>query len=86
MKHKTKIHFIRVSGTRMIAQGSNGLSRGNVSEGVMHGETMSSFIVLNESTLKRSPALKDWLRSWVTNELEFLKPRDWGPWHCGRSI
>ena len=43
----------------------------------MHAEeTISSFILLNESTLEKSLALKDWLQSWTTSELEFLKPRD----------
>ena len=61
----------------MIAQGSDGLSRGNVSEGVMRGATMDFFILLNKSALDRSEALKDWLQTWATYDLEFLKPRDW---------
>ena len=77
MKNKAKIHFVHVAGTRMIAQGSDGLSRGNVSEGVMRGEAMSSFIPLNEGAFERSPSLKEWLRSWTGEELEFLEPRDW---------
>ena len=77
MNSKTKIHFIHVAGTRMIAQGSDGLSRGNISEGVMKGSPMESFIPLNESALDRSPALKSWLASWTSGELEILSPRDW---------
>ena len=77
MKHKTKIHFVHVACTRMIAQVSDGLSRGNVLEGVMHGEAMNSFIPLNEGALETSLALKEWLRSWAVGELEFLEPRDW---------
>ena len=77
MNHKTKIHFIHVAGTRMIAQGSDGLSRGNVSEGVMRGTPMADFIPLNETALERSSTLKEWLQTWTTDELEFLEPRDW---------
>ena len=77
MNFKTKIHFIHVSGTRMIAQGSDGLSRGNLSEGVMSGTAMASFIPLNETALERSPALKTWIESWASGNLEFLEPKDW---------
>ena len=61
----------------MIPQGSDGLSRGNVSEGVIRGTPMDSFIPLNETALDRSKTLKDWLQTWATDDLEFLKPRDW---------
>ena len=77
MKAKTNIHFIHVAGTRMIAQGSDGLSRGNISEGVMQGTPMESFIPLNEGGIHRSPQLIEWLKSWVLEELEFLTPKDW---------
>ena len=77
MNNKTKIHVIHVAGTRMIAQGSDGLSRGNVSEGVMRGTPMADIIPLNETALDRSSALKDCLQTWVTDELEYLEPRDW---------
>ena len=53
-----KLHFIHVAGTRMITQGSDGLSRGNLSEGVMRGEEMTSFIPLHLSALERSELLK----------------------------
>ena len=33
-----KIHFVHVAGTRMIEQGADGLSRGNLTEGVMAGK------------------------------------------------
>ena len=80
MKCKTKIHFVHVARTQMIAQGSDGLSRGKVSEGVMRGTPMDSFIPLNKTVLDRSKALKDWLQTWATDNLEFLKPRDWFLW------
>ena len=63
MKCRTKIHFVHVAGTRMIAQGSDCLSRGNVSEGVMRGTPMDSFIPLNETALDRSKTLLDWLKT-----------------------
>jgi hypothetical protein len=75
-----KLHFIHVSGTRMITQGSDGLSRGNLSEGVMRGEEMTSFIPLHLSALERSEELKVWIESWFSfkdRPLEFLEPMDW---------
>ena len=74
---RTKIHFIHVAGTRMIAQGSDGLSRGNLSEGVMRGMSMDEFIPLNETALTRSPELENWIKSWAVGDLEFLQPKDW---------
>lgn len=59
-----KLHLIHVAGTRMIFQGSDGLSRGNLSEGVMRSEEMTSFIPLHLSGLKRSGILKAWIASW----------------------
>ena len=75
-----KLHFIHVAGTRMITQGSDGLSRGNLSEGVMRGEEMTSFIPLHLSALERSELLKVWITSWFSfndRPLEFLEPIDW---------
>ena len=61
----------------MIAQGSDGLSRGHISEGVMKGTLMDDFIPLNESALERRVGLKSWLESWTNGDLEFLHPKDW---------
>ena len=72
MKCKTRIHFVHVAGTQMIAQGSDGLSIGNISEGVMKGIPMDDFIPLNKSALERSISLKTWLESWADGNLEFL--------------
>ena len=77
MNYRTRIHFINVSGTSMIAQGSDGLSQGNLSEGVMKGTPMELLILLNKSALERSTTLKSWLESWTSGGLEFLEPRDW---------
>jgi hypothetical protein len=79
-----KIHIIHVAGTRMIAQGADGLSRGALTEGVMKGEAMRSFIPLHQSALDRDPNLRPWLRDWFERakeniglDLEFLAMEDW---------
>lgn len=48
----------------MIAQGTDGLSRGDYVGGVMAGHTMLSYVPLHLSAVSRTPSLLTWLRSW----------------------
>lgn len=66
-----------VSGLRMIAQGTDGVSRGNLKEGVNQGIDMFSFFPWNKSALEAQPLLKGWVEDWVKNETIFLDPQDW---------
>ena len=78
MRACCKVNIIHVAGTRMIEQGSDGLSRGNFTEGSMRGESILNFIPLSESALERSEGLEPWLRSWTgASDLEFLDPVGW---------
>ena len=77
-----KINFIHVAGTRMIAQGTDGLSRGDLNEGVMKGDQLSTFIPLHLSALERQENLKEWIKSFVTpahprEEIIFLDAEGW---------
>lgn len=77
-----KIHLIHVAGTRMIAQGSDGLSRGDVNEGVMKGHPMLSFIPLHLSALDRQPKLKSLVIEMLSGQSnghspEFLSADGW---------
>eukprot|EP00980_Cylindrotheca_fusiformis_P012245 scaffold2984_cov80-Cylindrotheca_fusiformis.AAC.3 len=65
------------AGTRMIAQGTDGLSRGGLNEGVMGGKPMKSFVPLHLSAFERTPHLEPWVKSWVGKNAVFLKPDDW---------
>jgi hypothetical protein len=78
MEHDMIIHVVHVSGKRMIAQGTDGLSRADHSEGVMQGRTMMEFIPLHRDPLEREPKLKPWLES-VTKGLnpKFLDLEGW---------
>jgi len=77
------IYFIHVAGSRMISQGTDGLSRGDFSEGVMCGSTMMSFIPIHLTALARSSTLKGWIESLITPSLkqseriEFLDESGW---------
>ena len=78
IKHGTRIHVIHIPGKRMIAQGTDGLSRGNLAEGVLTGVNILKFIPLNEKVFDRSPEFMDWIKSWIdTSNSKFLKPQDW---------
>ena len=72
-----KLHVIHVAGTRMIRQGTDGLSRGNYIEGVMAGKDMLSFIPLHQSPLERSHSLKGWVESWLPSDYKFLSVDEW---------
>jgi hypothetical protein len=72
------IHVVHVAGKRMIAQGTDGLSRGDKSTGVMQRIAMEQFVPLHLSALDRSSDLRPWLTA-AAKGLEpiFLEPEDW---------
>ena len=73
-----KLHVMHVSGKRMIAQGTDGLSRGNFLEGVLAGQSMKSFVPLHLSAIERSRTLVKWLKSWIpSDKVTVLKSEDW---------
>ena len=78
-----KIHFIHIAGSRMIAQGTDGLSRGDLNEGVMRGLNMLSFVPLHMSALEGENNLKSWIQKWIfpslskKEKIEFLSESDW---------
>lgn len=77
MSGDLRLHMIHVAGTRMIAQGTDGLSRGDYSQGVMGGIPINSFIPLHIDALTQSPTLQAWLASWVGVPHHFLTPLEW---------
>ena len=81
MKFLCSVNIIHVAGTRMISQGTDGLSRGDLLEGVLNGQRMLSFIPLHLSALDREPSLINWISQWAgtgrKEEIEVLSPEDW---------
>ena len=76
------IHFIHVAGTRMIEQGTDGLSRGDFTTGVMGGKHMSLFVPIHLSCLERESKLKSWITKIVApskkeGEITFLDCAGW---------
>jgi len=73
-----KFHLVHVTGTRMMAQGTDALSRGVRNEGVMGGLSMLSFVPLHLSAVQQSPGLLPWVQSWCpTASIEPLTPSEW---------
>jgi hypothetical protein len=74
------LHMIHVAGKRMIFQGTDGLSRGDMSIGVMSGISMLSYVPLHMDAVQRQgDSIKDWILSWFSgaDSPEFLSPSDW---------
>ena len=76
-KHGIQIHISHVSGKRMIAQGTDGLSRGQLDEGVMGGMDMLDFVPLHLSALQRHSGIDEWIASWIGDPLVLLGHTDW---------
>ena len=77
MKSESKFWIIHVAGTRMMEQGTDGLSRGDLREGLMQGKQMISFVPLHMSALERSLKLEQWIRTWAGDDMIVLSPEDW---------
>jgi hypothetical protein len=76
-KYSVVVHVSHVAGTRMIVQGTDGISRGKTNEGVMAGEEILSFIPTHQSAPKRTDGIVEWIKSWLGDESILLSPMDW---------
>ena len=65
----------------MIAQGTDGLSRGSFLEGVMTGKDMLAYVDLAKGAIERQPTLLDYVQSWVKKALQrearILQVKEW---------
>eukprot|EP00978_Attheya_sp_CCMP212_P016480 scaffold43205_cov34-Attheya_sp.AAC.2 len=78
LRGEFRLHMIHVAGTRMIAQGTDGLSRGNIGEGVMAGEAMSSFVPLHQTAIEREPKVLEWIGELIGDKtIHSLSPEGW---------
>ena len=75
MEHS--LTFVHVAGTRMIKQGTDGLSRGLLLEGVLSGKDMLSYIDISITALERQPRLQKYLESWTDDHLIWLTLEEW---------
>jgi hypothetical protein len=78
MSGKVHIHMVHVPGTQMFEQGTDGLSHGDVNEGVMTGTSILQYVPLHLSALDRQPSIVTWLCTWIPEQAaHFLSPDDW---------
>jgi len=78
MSGELKLQMIHVAGTRMIQQGTDGLSRGDLTQGVFARQRMLSFVPLHQSAIERSEGLLMWVQDWTGQPgLEPLTPEEW---------
>jgi len=78
MKGQIFIRVLWMAGTRMIAQGTDSLSRGDLCSGVMAGDQFLDHIPLSLSAPELQPQLLKWLHQWATPETWIdLEPRGW---------
>jgi hypothetical protein len=86
MSHEFILHMVHVAATRMIEQGTDGLSRGSFLEGVAISRDMLSFVGLALSATKRHPPIMDFFKSWLettsSGVAHVLLERQWFvEWH-----
>jgi hypothetical protein len=55
------INLVWVAGTRMIEQGTDGLSTGNLSNGILAGGKFLDYVPLNKGAMELAPKLEGWL-------------------------
>jgi hypothetical protein len=78
MEVDLKLHLVHVAGTRMIAQGTDGLSRGMMCEGVMAGKDMLEYIDIARCSIERHPGIAEFIRK-ITG-VSTLKPLSVEEW------
>jgi hypothetical protein len=73
-----KNHVIHIAGTRMICQGTDGLSLGDMLTGVMGGAYMLTFIHLALTAFELQPELMERVEYWWgTGNTSWLTPDGW---------
>jgi hypothetical protein len=78
MTGKVFVHVIWFAGTRMKDQGTAGLSRGDLTGGVMIGDKFLKHIPLNKSVLERSVGFKEeFSKGLVGSGWKWLEYEDW---------
>jgi hypothetical protein len=85
MSAMLRLHVIHVAGTRMIHQGTDGLSRGLLTDGIFATDAMKLHIPLHLTAPSRQPALVPWVQSWCPEtSIEPLTPSEW--FHAGHGL
>lgn len=80
MRGSLHVHVVWIAGTRMIAQGTDGLSRGDLTSGVLLGDSFLQHVPIHRSVQEVSPGCVEWFMSCFPlqgHEWKLLTPHDW---------
>jgi hypothetical protein len=69
MKYGFSLHVVHVAGTRIITQGTDGLPRGLMLEGVVQGKDMLSFVDLSKTTIEQHQGVLDFVKTWLDSSM-----------------
>jgi len=79
LEHGAILHLVHCAGTRMIAQGTDGLSRGELHmENLLNRELQ--VVPLHLGAFDRSPGVLDWIKDWTNGvglPIQAAEPVDW---------
>jgi hypothetical protein len=78
--HGFILHLVHVAGTQMIAQGTDGLSRGLFLEGVLAGRDMLAFVDMSLPAIRQHLGVIELVQSWVEPVIgrgRVLKEEEW---------
>ena len=70
------LKLVHITGTRMIAQGKDGLSRGELHIGALLNKEMIN-VPLHLDPISRSPKLLQWCQSWSEPNMQAWTPLQW---------
>ena len=71
-----RLHLIHIAGTRMIAQGTDALSRGERHLGQLLSP-LENIVPLHLTAIQRSSLLLPWIKSWAGDTIIVASPEDW---------
>jgi len=77
MRYGFRSHVIHISGSRMVSQGTDGVSRGNLQHSAILSKPIRMFAPINLSAFERSCTLKDWVLDWSGSKSFVLEPKHW---------
>jgi hypothetical protein len=70
------LHVVHLAGTRMMFEGTDALSRGEVhAQDLMDKDCHK--VPLDVGAIEREPKLKDWILSWADQSVRFAEPVHW---------
>jgi hypothetical protein len=78
MRYYLVLHVIWIAGTRMIQQGTYGLSRGEEMGPATQGLSFVGVVPLHLGVLDQSPQVLEWIHIWAGRlQLEVISPEGW---------